>query len=88
MSEIFYQEQTRLAVDNFSISGTGMPAGFIHALGALKLACAKANLELGVLDKGKANAIVQVGEAIAPRAIWTISFQSMCIRPVLAPVPT
>ena len=65
MSEIFYQEQTRLAVDNFSISGSGMPAGFIHALGALKLACAKANLELGELDKGKANAIIQVGEAIA-----------------------
>ena len=51
-------EQTRLALENFPISGEPMPASVIHALASIKAAAARVNADLGVVEQG-------VGEAIA-----------------------
>ena len=60
-----YAAQTQRAVDNFPISGLAMPRSFINALGLVKVACAKANQELGYLDKTKTDAIVKHASAVA-----------------------
>ena len=48
-AEAYYGAQTQRAVDNFPISGWGLPAAMIHALGQVKLACAIANRDIGKL---------------------------------------
>lgn len=50
--------QTQRAIANFRISGRPMPRGFIRALGLIKAACAQANHELGLLDRTRADLIV------------------------------
>jgi fumarate hydratase class II len=60
-----YGAQTQRAVDNFRLSGMPMPARFIHALGMIKAAAARANADLGMLDEAKADAIVEAGNAVA-----------------------
>lgn len=65
MTEPLYQKQTSLAVENFAISGQPMPAGFIHALGFVKAACASVNKELGLLDEKRAEAIWQAATQVA-----------------------
>jgi fumarate hydratase class II len=57
-SSAYYGAQTQRAVTNFPISGWRMPSRFIHALGRIKRAAAQTNLELGLLDKKIADAIV------------------------------
>jgi fumarate hydratase class II len=52
-----WQAQTQRAVENFPISGLRMPKAFINALINIKLAAAKANQQLGLLDAELANAI-------------------------------
>lgn len=65
MAEPLYQKQTALAVENFAISHTGMPAAFIHALGYVKAACVTANQELGLIDNDRAEAIHKAAMAVA-----------------------
>jgi len=60
-----YGAQTQRAVENFPISGLKMPRAFIRALGLIKAACAKANLELGLMDNAMAYAIIQAADAVA-----------------------
>ncbi|NBD37997.1 MAG: aspartate ammonia-lyase [Verrucomicrobia bacterium] len=55
---------TQRAVLNFPISGHGMPEGFLSGLARVKLACARANEELGRLDAGKAGLIATAAEEI------------------------
>lgn len=45
----YYGAQTQRAVENFPISGWPLHPTLIHAMGLVKLACAKANHELGKL---------------------------------------
>ena len=45
----YYGAQTQRAVENFPISGRPLPPPLIHALGRVKLACARANHDLGKL---------------------------------------
>src|SRR4051812_6814366 len=45
----YYGAQTRRAVENFPISGAGLPPAMIHALGLVKLAAATVNRDLGKL---------------------------------------
>lgn len=45
----YYGAQTQRAVENFPISGWGLPRDLIHALGLVKYACAVANRDLGKL---------------------------------------
>ena len=54
----YYGAQTARAVDNFPISGLVFPRRFIGALGLIKRACARANMDLGDLDPRIGRAIV------------------------------
>jgi len=56
--------QTQRAIDNFPVSGLGMPPGFIRALGLIKASAAHANAALGVLDPAIAAAIIAVATEV------------------------
>ena len=60
-ADALYGAQTQRAVENFPISNLRFPREFVRAMGLIKLAAAKANMDLGQLDK-------KVGEAIANAA--------------------
>ncbi|EFV12252.1 class II fumarate hydratase [Segniliparus rugosus] len=60
-----WRAQTQRAVDNFPISGITLERAQIRALGLLKAACAKANLDLGVLPEDLARPIIAAAEEIA-----------------------
>ncbi|WP_438466591.1 class II fumarate hydratase [Marinomonas sp. PE14-40] len=63
-----YSAQTQRAINNFPISGQGMPIAFIRGLLLAKKSAAKANLKLGLLDKEIAQAIAQaVDELLAQK---------------------
>jgi len=57
LAEELFGTQTRLAVENFTISGKPLPACFIHALGLIKACAAEVNGELGLLPRDIAAAI-------------------------------
>lgn len=52
-----YGAQTQRAINNFPISGMGMPTRFIKALCYVKFACSDSNQELGLMSTEKAEAI-------------------------------
>ena len=60
----YYGASTMRAVKNFPASGLKPPARFVRALGMIKLAAAKVNAELGLLDQSLADAIVSAAEEI------------------------
>ncbi|WP_018952419.1 class II fumarate hydratase [Thioalkalivibrio sulfidiphilus] len=64
-ADALYGAQTQRAVDNFPVSGLPMPPGFIHALGHIKGACARANAALGGLDADVAKAIDAAAREVA-----------------------
>jgi fumarate hydratase, class II len=59
-----YGAQTARAVENFPVSGIPFPAQFIRALGIIKRACARANMELGDLDPKVGEAIVEASTEV------------------------
>ena len=63
-ADAYYGVQTQRAITNFPISGWPMPPRFIHAMGRVKRAAAKTNLELGLLDKKVADAIIAAATEI------------------------
>ncbi|HTO02582.1 MAG TPA: class II fumarate hydratase [Opitutus sp.] len=63
--DALYGASTQRAVLNFPISGHRLPAGFIRGLGLVKLACARANEELGLLSAEKSRLIQSVSREIA-----------------------
>ncbi|WP_336085713.1 class II fumarate hydratase [Nocardia sp. SSK8] len=63
--DALWRAQTQRAVENFPISGRGLERAQIRALGLLKAACAQVNKDLGLLDPGKAEAIVAAANEIA-----------------------
>jgi fumarate hydratase class II len=60
-----YGAQTQRAIDNFPISGLAMPREFIRALGQIKAACARANIDLGLMDENIANAIIAAAQQVS-----------------------
>jgi fumarate hydratase class II len=50
-ADALYGAQTQRALENFPISNLRFPREFIRALGLIKLAAARVNVELGLLDK-------------------------------------
>jgi fumarate hydratase class II len=58
-SQAYYGAQTQRAIENFRISNLRFQKSFIKALALIKLAAAKANMELGLLDKVLGEAIVK-----------------------------
>ncbi len=63
--DALYGASTQRAVLNFPISGRPLPEAFIRGLGLVKLACARANEELGLLGAEKSTLIQAVAREIA-----------------------
>lgn len=64
-AKALWRAQTQRAVENFPISGRGLEAAQIRAMGLLKAACAQVNKDSGVLDAEKADAIITAAKAVA-----------------------
>jgi fumarate hydratase class II len=70
--------QTQRSLHHFKISGERMPPALIHALALVKKACALVNVELGVLDAKKGQALVAAADEVLagrhdgefPLVIW------------------
>src|ERR671916_1823923 len=62
--EALFGAQTRRALDNFPISDIRFQRRFIQALGAIKLESANVNNELGLLDDGLKDAIVEAAAEV------------------------
>ena len=63
-ADSLYGAQTRRAYENFPISGIRFSREFIRALGAIKLAAAEVNLELGLLGEREAGVIRQAATQV------------------------
>ena len=57
--------ETRKAVENFPVSGEPIPVSVARWLGRIKAAAARANADLGLLDKDKVERIAAAGDRIA-----------------------
>ena len=64
-ADALYGASTMRAVLNFPISDLRFPRQFIRALGLIKLAAARTNAELGVLDGAVGDAIVTAAQEVA-----------------------
>ena len=56
---------TQRSKDNFRIGEERMPLAVVHALGVIKVAAARMNLALGLLDENLAKAIEQAAGEVA-----------------------
>lgn len=63
-SDALYGAQTQRAVENFSISNLRFPREFVRAMGLIKLAAARANMDLGLLDHTVGDAIVKAAQEV------------------------
>ena len=68
-----YGPQTQRAVENFPVSGRPMPARFIHALGLVKVAAARVNRDLGLLEAAIADPIERAAREVAD-GLWDAEF--------------
>ncbi|MEL7169165.1 MAG: class II fumarate hydratase [Bacteroidota bacterium] len=68
-ADALYAAQTQRAKDNFPISSLRFGRRFIEALGLVKGAAAKANKQLGLVDDGRADAIVDAAEQVRTGAL-------------------
>ena len=62
--DCYWGAQTQRSLANFAIGTEKMPTSLIHAIAIVKLAAAKVNQELGLLDPQKAEVIISVCEEI------------------------
>jgi len=62
--DLLYGIHTSRSLENFRISSLRPSFYFYKALAALKLACARANITLGLLDKKKGQAIIQAAKEV------------------------
>ena len=77
-AKMYYGAQTQRSLDNFKIGGERFPREFIRALGLVKKASALANARLGLLERGKSDAIASSAEEVIsghwdahfPLVIW------------------
>jgi fumarate hydratase, class II len=72
-SEAYYGAQTQRAAENFPISGRRFGRELIEALGLIKSASARVNLELGLLDPKLCRAIRKASDEVA-RGKWDAEF--------------
>src|SRR5690606_15542467 len=63
--DAYYGAQTRRAELNFAISPLRMPRAFIRAMGLIKKAAAHVNMDLGLLDRERGEAISQAAREVA-----------------------
>ena len=64
-ADAYYGASTMRAVLNFPISDLRFPREFNRALATIKLAAAQVNMELGLLDRQKGEAIVRAAQEVA-----------------------
>ena len=62
--DALYAAQTQRAVNNFPVSGIGMPPAFIKTVALIKKSAAAVNMELGQLDESLGKAIMQAAQQI------------------------
>src|SRR6478735_1123526 len=67
-ADALWGAQTARAVENFPISGLGMPPEIIHALARVKAAAARVNADAGVLDPALAEAVATAADEVAAGA--------------------
>ena len=63
--DALYGASTQRAVENFPVSGRGLPRPFLRALGLIKEAAAETNAELGELDAALAKVIARAAAEVA-----------------------
>src|SRR5947208_11827129 len=68
-SSAYYGAETQRAVQNFPISGLRLPKEFVRAMALIKLSAARANMQLGLLDSKKGEAIVSAAKEIMEGAL-------------------
>ena len=68
--DALYRAQTQRAVDNFQISDLRLPIHFLATLAHIKVACARANAELGLLEKDQADAIADAADHLIAGEQW------------------
>ena len=64
-ADAYYGASTRRAELNFPISDLRFPRSFIHALALIKLAAARANMGLGLLEGHIGDAVVKAAQEVA-----------------------
>ena len=77
-AERYWGAQTQRSLENFRIGTGRMPLPLIHALGLVKLAAARTNVALGVLDQETGDRIAQAAAEVAdgslddhfPLVVW------------------
>ncbi len=62
--DAYWGSETQRAMENFPISGSGFPAGFIRILGLVKMVSAEVNMSLGLLDREIGSAIVRAAREV------------------------
>jgi aspartate ammonia-lyase len=68
-ADAYYGVHTCRSLQNFNAAGEPVPVEIIHGMAKMKLACAKANHQLGLLDDKKTNAIVAACEKVLSGAL-------------------
>ena len=63
-ADAYYGASTQRAVENFPISGQGIPAEVVRALGEIKLAAAVVNHTKGILDDEQFKAMTQAAQEV------------------------
>ncbi len=63
-ADAYYGVQTARAIANFPISGERLHLELVRAVARIKIAAARANMEVGGLDRTKGEAIVQAAEEV------------------------
>jgi len=69
-SGVLWGIQTLRAMENFPVSGLRNHEGILRAYAEIKLACAKANRDLGSLEESVAEAIIQATQEILEGKHW------------------
>lgn len=69
-SSVYYGATTVRGIENFPISGLRFQKEFIRAMALIKLAAARANVQLGLLDAKKGEAIVSAAKEIMEGALY------------------
>jgi len=63
-AQALYGAQTQRAIENFPISGLKPRQAFIWSMGMIKRAAAEVNRDVGMLEAGKAQAIMQAAQEV------------------------
>jgi fumarate hydratase, class II len=66
----YYGAETQRAFQNFPISGLRLPKEFIRAMALIKLSAARANIQIGLLDPKKGEAIVSAAKEIMEGSLY------------------